>query len=78
MKKKGASASRTSRNNIESKHNMLPTKTHLLVLSKWVDCQVDRALHMYLQDIQALSVFYTTACDGRERISRKLTEFFMA
>ena len=78
MKKKGASAARKSRNKIESKQNKLSTKTHLLVLSKWVDCQVDRALHMYLQDIQDLSVFYTTACYGRERISRKLTELFMA
>eukprot|EP00804_Cyclotella_cryptica_P017891 CCRYP_001264-RA/>CCRYP_001264-RA protein AED:0.43 eAED:0.43 QI:0/-1/0/1/-1/1/1/0/122 len=65
-------------NKIESKPNKLPTKTHLLVLSKSVDCRVDRALNVYLQDSQALSVLYTIACDVREGIARKSTEFSMA
>eukprot|EP00804_Cyclotella_cryptica_P000309 CCRYP_010232-RA/>CCRYP_010232-RA protein AED:0.44 eAED:1.00 QI:0/0/0/1/1/1/2/0/359 len=77
-KKKRAGAARTLTNKIKSEPNDLPRKTHLLVLSERVDCRVDRALHVYLQDSHALSVFYTTACDVRERTAQKLTEFFMA
>jgi hypothetical protein len=68
IRKKEDSTAIIFRDEMKTKIRKLPKTTHLLALSEWVDCRVERAFHMtYLQASQALSVSSTTASDVREK-----------